>query len=137
MSVQDSSAKDSPRRDDGGSSQWLIGAATAALALREPTVPTEFIAKVFGLAAPEDLQRYRPEDLAAVADHSWAFVGQRTAGSAKVRLAPDAAGRGVSVLEIVNDDMPFLLDSVTAELHERNLDISFMVHPVISVERDE
>jgi glutamate dehydrogenase len=137
MNVQDSSAKDSPRRDTGGSSQWLIGAASAALALREPTVPTEFIAKVFGLAAPEDLQRYRPEDLAAMADHSWAFLGQRNVGAAKVRLAPDAAGRGVSVLEIVNDDMPFLLDSVTAELHERNLDISFLVHPVISVERDD
>ncbi|HTV36257.1 MAG TPA: NAD-glutamate dehydrogenase, partial [Xanthobacteraceae bacterium] len=129
--------QESPRTDDGGTTHWLIGAATAALALREPAVPTQFVATLFGLAAPEDLQRYRPEDLAAMADHSWAFLAQRTPGSAKVRLAPDAAGRGVAVLEIVNDDMPFLLDSVAGELHERNLDISFLVHPVFSIERDE
>ncbi|TMJ28173.1 MAG: NAD-glutamate dehydrogenase, partial [Alphaproteobacteria bacterium] len=41
-----------------------------------------------------------------------------------------------SVLEIVNDDMPFLLDSVLAELAERGFAIRFVVHPVFSVTRD-
>ena len=41
-----------------------------------------------------------------------------------------------SVLEIVNDDMPFLVDSVLAELAERGLEIRLVVHPVFAVERD-
>ena len=129
--------QESVRSDAKSGSQSLIGAATAALALRDPGMPTDFLAELFRLAPPEDLERYSPEELAAIADDSWAFLAQRTAGSPKVRLAPAAATRGASVLDIVNDDMPFLVDSVLGELHERGLDISLLVHPVFSVERDE
>ena len=41
------------------------------------------------------------------------------------------------MLEIVNDDMPFLVDSVLAELAERGVEVRFVVHPVLTVERDE
>ena len=44
--------------------------------------------------------------------------------------------RTVSVLDIINDDMPFLLDSVVGELNQRGLDIRLLVHPVFAVERD-
>ena len=40
------------------------------------------------------------------------------------------------MLEIVNDDMPFLVDSVVGELNQRGLDIRLFVHPVFIVERD-
>jgi glutamate dehydrogenase len=42
----------------------------------------------------------------------------------------------VAVLDIINDDMPFLLDSVVGELNQRGLDIRLLVHPVFAVERD-
>ena len=41
------------------------------------------------------------------------------------------------MIEIVNDDMPFLVDSVMAELTERGLDIRLVVHPILAVERDD
>ncbi len=41
------------------------------------------------------------------------------------------------MLEIVNDDMPFLVDSVVGELNQRGLDIRLLVHPVFIVERDQ
>ena len=41
------------------------------------------------------------------------------------------------MLEILNDDMPFLVDSVLGELGERAADIRLLVHPVFSVERDQ
>src|SRR6266540_1999970 len=44
--------------------------------------------------------------------------------------------RAESILEIANDDMPFLVDSVLAELAERGIDVRFVVHPVLTVERD-
>ena len=41
------------------------------------------------------------------------------------------------MLEIVNDDMPFLVNSVLAELADRGIDVRFVVHPVLTVVRDD
>src|ERR1700761_9588615 len=131
MAIQDTHS------DDSRNPPSLLDAAAAAVALREPRVPPVFLAKFFGRAAPEDLARYRPEQLAAMAAQAWAFFAERAPGVAKLRLAPAAAMPGVAALDIVNDDMPFLVDSVIGELNERGLAISFLVHPVFLVERDE
>ena len=40
------------------------------------------------------------------------------------------------MLQIINDDMPFLVDSVLGEINQRGLDIRLFVHPVFVVERD-
>ena len=40
------------------------------------------------------------------------------------------------MVDIVNDDMPFLVDSVTAEINRHNLSIHLVAHPVVAVERD-
>jgi len=128
--------QDIPHGGDDYASVALIDAATALLAKRKPDIPTDFLAKLFGLAAPDDLARYGAEELAAIAERSWTFFAEREAGVPKIRFEPAAAARGVAVLEIVNDDMPFLVDSVVGELNARSLDIRLFVHPVFVVERD-
>jgi glutamate dehydrogenase len=128
--------QDSPRVDGHAGSRSLIDAGTAALTRRNPDVPTGFLAALLDLAVPEDLALYTPDELAAIAENSWSIFARWTPGSAKVRLAPAPSSRAVAVLDIVNDDMPFLVDSVTGELHERGLAISLLVHPVFAVERD-
>ena len=40
------------------------------------------------------------------------------------------------MIEIVNDDMPFLVDSVMGELAERRLDVRLVAHPMFGVRRD-
>src|SRR5258708_27449908 len=85
--------------------------------------------------------RYDPRQLAELAAHAWSLLAVRKSGVPKIRLeAFDPAGherpRNDSVLEIVNDDMPFLVDSVLAVLAERGIDVRFVVHPVLSVARD-
>ncbi len=40
------------------------------------------------------------------------------------------------MLEIVNDDMPFLFDSVMGELSERRLPVRLVTHPIFGVKRD-
>jgi glutamate dehydrogenase len=127
---------DDSRSEGGRSSQSMLRSAAAALALREPGVPEDFLEDFFGQAPSEDLGRYRPQELAAIADESWAFFAQRTPGVPKLRLVQADMASGISVLDIVNDDMPFLLDSVVGELSERALDIRLLVHPVFTVERD-
>ncbi|MBT7488030.1 MAG: NAD-glutamate dehydrogenase, partial [Rhodospirillales bacterium] len=42
-----------------------------------------------------------------------------------------------SVVEIVADDMPFLVDSITALLNSRNLTVHLVVHPVLKAKRDK
>ena len=123
----------------------LIAAAGKILAAEHREVPADFIAGVFAYAVPEDLMRYDPRQLAGLAADAWSFLATRKPGTAKIRFdAPGAVMVGPgharlgtdTVLEIVNDDMPFLVNSVLAELAERGVDVRFVVHPVFTVERD-
>ena len=41
-----------------------------------------------------------------------------------------------TVVEIVNDDMPFLVDSVSMEINRHGLGLHLIVHPIVSVIRD-
>ena len=136
MNVQDVPRGETPPNGDDYASVALIDAATALLADRDRAIPDDFLAKLFGLAVPEDLQRYTAEDLAGIGERAWALLQDRQTGVAKIRVEPLAGKSGGAVLEIINDDMPFLVDSVVSELHQRGLDIRLFVHPVFVVERD-
>ncbi len=85
--------QDIPRGGDDYAGVALIDAATALLAKRKPDIPADFLAKLFGLAVPEDLERYSAEELAGIAERSWSFLAERTAGAAQ---APFRAGRGAA-----------------------------------------
>src|SRR5258708_14004307 len=50
-------------------------------------------------------------------------------------MMPD--GREISVLEVLNDNMPFLFDSTMAELAEQGIEVTLVAHPIIAVQRDE
>ena len=103
-----------------------IDAAAKLLRGGKSDVPDDFVALLFGRAAPEDLVGYEAAELAALAREAWAFLATRKPGAPKIRFEQPAASGGehlksISVIEIVNDDMPFLVDSVMAELTERGL----------------
>jgi glutamate dehydrogenase len=124
--------KGEPQADAAG----LAAAAAKLLAERKSAVPDGFVGKLFGLAAPEDLHQCGAAELANIAEQSWSFLAERRAGTPKVRFEPVAGMRGLAVLEIVNDDMPFLVDSVVGELNGRGLEFRLFVHPVFLVHRD-
>ena len=70
----------------------------------------------------------------------WNLAQQRPPGQAKVQVHnPDFEQHGWrsphTVIEIVSDDMPFLVDSVTVELSRQGYSIDLMIHPVIRVRR--
>ncbi|HEY7967062.1 MAG TPA: NAD-glutamate dehydrogenase domain-containing protein, partial [Solirubrobacteraceae bacterium] len=89
----------------------------------------------------EDLERREPADLAGSAIALWRLAQERPRGEIAIRLYnPDAdrdgwRSRGTAI-EIVSDDMPFLVDSVTMELRRQGFAIHLMIHPVIAVKRD-
>ena len=82
-----------------------------------------------------------PDGLRGAAASLWKFARTRRRGRNKVRVFTPTASKdgwtvGHSVIEIVNDDMPFLVDSIIGELDRRNLDVHLLVHPVMPVARD-
>ena len=40
-----------------------------------------------------------------------------------------------TIVEIVNDDMPFLVDSVTMEVNRHGLTLHLIIHPIVTVQR--
>ena len=127
--------------EDDGAARALIDAAGTMLRAERGDMPAGFVQLLFGRTAPEDLAGVEPRELAALAREAWAFLASRKPGEPKIRFESPLAEMGkhfkaVSVIEIVNDDMPFLVDSVMGELSERGLDIQLVAHPIIAVTRD-
>jgi glutamate dehydrogenase len=111
----------------------------AAGSVQPGKAPRTFAELLFGHTNVEDLANCDAASLAFLAEQAWEHVQQRTAGSADIRVVnpmmPD--GREISVLEVLNDNMPFLFDSTMAELAEQGIEVTLVAHPVIAVERDE
>ena len=128
--------------DDEGAARALIDAAGTMLRAERGDIPPGFVQLLFGRTAPEDLTDFEPRELAALAREAWAFFATRTPGAPKIRFEEPPLQSGpnlktVSIIEIVNDDMPFLVDSVMGELTERGIEIHLVAHPIIAVERDK
>src|SRR5690348_11449457 len=118
----------------------VIEQACAALAGKRDDIPKNFVAQLYGRAVPEDLIQYGASDLAALAARAYDFIADRATGAPKIRcetipLAASGEHTAVSVVEIVNDDMPFLVDSVMGEIADRRLDVRLVAHPTFSVRR--
>jgi glutamate dehydrogenase len=130
-----------PGSTEEAAAHRLVEQAGAALHGADPAIPADFAARLFAHAAPEDLVRYAAVDLAGLAGRAWHFLRERPADAAKVRcetLTLDGGGtrQAVTVIEALNDDMPFLVDSVMGELAERKHDVRLVAHPVFGVQRD-
>ena len=90
-------------------------------------------------ALPGELDGFSPSER----DEAAAFVVEvgmkRKPGELALRMKSigGEAGKRRMRLAIVNDDMPFLVDSVAGAIAARNLGIHRLLHPVIKVQRDE
>src|SRR5947207_11000213 len=99
-----------------------------------------FVRRYFALVAPDDIIYTSFDTLLGGALSLWDFGEIREPGKPKIRLFnPTAEANGWALehtaIEIVNDDMPFLVDSVSAELHRLERTIHLLLHPVVRVRR--
>ena len=80
-----------------------------------------------------------PLDVYGAALAHWSFGRDRAArrrracASSTRRSSSTAGSRSHTVVELVADDMPFLVDSVTMELSRHGAGIHLLVHPVVRV----
>ncbi|MGX1954652.1 NAD-glutamate dehydrogenase [Streptomyces sp. CB02115] len=91
--------------------------------------------------APEDLSGRDPVDVFGAAASHYRLAENRPQGTANVRVhTPTVEENGWtcshSVVEVVTDDMPFLVDSVTNELSRQGRGIHVVIHPQVTVRRD-
>jgi glutamate dehydrogenase len=81
-----------------------------------------------------------PAWLADNARAALAFIADKPARGHKLRIRSAPAADGASegtVIEILNDDMPFLVDSVMGELQARGLSVRQLLHPTFKTRRDK
>jgi len=100
----------------------------------------DFIRLYFERVAPEDINAVPIENLYGAAMSLLGFAGQRKAGAPKIRVfnpavAAEGWQTGHTVIEIANDDMPFLVDSITQGLNRAGYTVLLAVHPIVRVKR--
>ena len=120
----------------------------AVLELVSERVPTaqkaaaeSFARPYFAGTAVEDLQDRSIVDLYGAALSHFNFAHQRRPGKPKVRVynpvQPQHGWRSThTIVEVVSDDMPFLVDSVRMALNRRSLTTHLVIHPVMRAHRD-
>ncbi len=90
----------------------------------------------------EELAERSPVDLDGGIRTHLALAAERPQGTVVVRVFTPTreydgwSAGGRTVVEIVTDDMPFLVDSVTAALTQAGRDLDLVIHPQIVVRRD-
>src|SRR5271166_181102 len=99
------------------------------------------IAKLYEHVPPGDVAERGPKDLAGAALALWRFAKRRRPTQAKIRVynpEPDLDGWSSphTIVELVNDDMPFLVDSVTGAINAGDRVVRLVIHPILTVERD-
>ena len=101
----------------------------------------EFARQYYGWVDAEDLEDRPPIDAYGAALSHWNFAGRREPGERKIRVYnPHFEEHGWqsthTVVEMVNDDMPFLVDSTRMEINRQGYAIHMILHPVMQVRRD-
>jgi glutamate dehydrogenase len=101
-----------------------------------------FARQYYRWVAPDDIAERSELDVYGAALAHFDLARRRTPGTTKVRIYnPRFETHGWrsshTAVEIVTDDMPFLIDSVAMELNRRGFGVHLIIHPVIRVRRDD
>jgi glutamate dehydrogenase len=100
-----------------------------------------FVGQYYRHVASADLAARRVHDLYGAAMSHLTLALDRLPGEPVVSVySPDFEAHGFgsphTAVDVVTDDMPFVVDSVTTEVIRHGLGLHLTVHPVVSVHRD-
>jgi len=78
-----------------------------------------------------------PAALASLAVEAFEWIGERSAGETLVRVRNHADRPGHTTIEVLQDDRPFILDSLELVLARFGVQERLVIHPIFSVVRDD
>lgn len=101
----------------------------------------QFIHHYYNHVSLEDLENLKTMDLRGAALAHWVLMGNRKPGTPKIRVYnPSFEQHGWqsthTIIEIVSDDMPMLVNSVSMDLKQRDLSIHLIIHPIMQAQRN-
>ncbi|MEU0629855.1 NAD-glutamate dehydrogenase [Streptomyces sp. NPDC005989] len=125
----------------GGTSRVRAAATGAEQEHPGQDVLLSYLQRYYLHTAPEDIAGRDPVDVFGAASSHYRLAETRPQGTANVRVhTPTVEENGWTcshtVVEVVTDDMPFLVDSVTNELSRQGRGIHVVIHPQVVVRRD-
>jgi glutamate dehydrogenase len=99
-----------------------------------------FLEQYFSDVPASDLAGRSPDIMAKIAFSHLEFAAQRRKGQPKLRIYTpieknDGYASPYTFVELINDDMPFLVNSVTAAINRHDLTVHITVHPIIRLLR--
>ncbi|HEU0118124.1 MAG TPA: NAD-glutamate dehydrogenase domain-containing protein, partial [Alphaproteobacteria bacterium] len=102
--------------------------------------PKDFTQAFYANVLAADLASFSTNEREHIAASIWELAQKRKAGSLNLRVfnpSPVKDGWTVdhTVIEVINDDMPFIVDSLTGALQQRGLTVHIIIHPVLSIVR--
>jgi glutamate dehydrogenase len=120
--------------------EQLVALAHERLGEHGPLVG-EYLRRYVAATDSDDLVRRPVDDLFGAALWHWQLGRHRSPGQTIVRvLSPEVDRDGWSsphsVVLLITDDAPFLVDSVRMVLERHGLGIHLMIHPMLGVRRD-
>jgi glutamate dehydrogenase len=98
-----------------------------------------FAQQFYALTTVSDLEEIEPASAANIAINYEAFASVRKAGTPKLSVSVGKSpfsGRLRTVIMAINDDMPFLVDSLSGLINAQGLTIYRVLHPILAVKRD-
>jgi len=125
-----------PEADAGPGIPSAEALIAGAVALASDDTERALVERYWRFAPDEDLFGCEPAELLAAVREHRDLAAQRVPGELKLRISPPSETAHESIVEIVTDDMPFLVDSVTAALSAHLLNVRLMVHPLVVVRRE-
>ena len=120
----------------------VVGQTKGRLSGARAQEAENFLRQFYANVAADDILGEAPLNLYGAGLAIWTLGQKRKVGTAKVRAynpRPEEQGwkSSHSIIEIINDDMPFLVDSVMAQLAKLGHEVYQVIHPVLCVVRDE
>jgi len=94
----------------------------------------DFIAQAARDWAKDELSALKVDEVAALAEDLWRFANEVAGQGPQVRIRRNKSRIGrLDLIEVVQDDRPFILASVMAEIAARGLVVEAMAHPVVEI----
>ena len=118
----------------------IVAAKVSSSLLSTPQQKRAFLEQYYAFVPYDDLTERQPDALAGIAISHLEFARKRKPGEALVRvfnpeLKKDGYVAARTYVEMVNDDMPFLVDSILAAINRFGLTVQMTIHPVLRVTR--